>query len=219
MGSLFPDDAEYVQAEQRVGLLRQELERHNQLYYVEARPEITDREYDRLMQELVELEHRFPELQTADSPSQKVGGEPIRGFVQAAHQVPMLSIDNLFAEQELEEWDQGLRKSLDTEQLEYSIEYKIDGVALALIYERGVLVRAVTRGNGMVGDDVTANARVIEGIPLRLLTKTAPEVLEIRGEVLILNEEFAKLQATQIQEGEEPFRNPRNAAEIGRAHV
>ncbi|HCP13928.1 MAG TPA: DNA ligase (NAD(+)) LigA [Planctomycetaceae bacterium] len=212
MGSLFPDDAEYVQAEQRVGLLRQELERHNQLYYVAARPEITDREYDRLMQELVELEHRFPELQTADSPSQKVGGEPIRGFVQAAHQVPMLSIDNLFAEQELEEWDQGLRKSLDTEQLEYSIEYKIDGVALALIYERGVLVRAVTRGNGMVGDDVTANARVIEGIPLRLLTKTAPEVLEIRGEVLILNEEFAKLQATQIQEGEEPFRNPRNAA-------
>ena len=89
MGSLFPDDAEYMQAEQRVGLLRQELERHNQLYYVEARPEITDREYDRLMQELVELEHRFPELQTADSPSQKVGGEPIRGFVQAAHQVPM----------------------------------------------------------------------------------------------------------------------------------
>ncbi|MFN5900827.1 MAG: NAD-dependent DNA ligase LigA [Planctomyces sp.] len=212
MGSLFTDDAEFDRAQDRVVMLRREIERHNHLYYVEARPQISDREYDQLMQELLSLERRFPELQTADSPSLKVGGEPIRGFEQVAHQVPMLSIDNMFEEQELDDWDQGLRKSLDAELLEYSLEYKIDGVALALVYERGVLVRAATRGNGMVGDDVTANARVIEGVPLRLLTDAPPAVLEVRGEVLILSEEFAKFQAAQVQAGEEPFRNPRNAA-------
>jgi DNA ligase (NAD+) len=212
MGTLFPDDAEYERAQDRVLLLRRELERHNQLYYVEARPQISDREYDQLMHELIDLEQRFPDLRTADSVSLKVGGEPIRGFVQVSHQIPMLSIDNIFQEQELDDWDQGLRKSLDRDSLEYSLEYKIDGVALALIYERGVLVRAATRGNGMVGDDVTANARVLEGVPLRLLSETPPAVLEVRGEVLILNEEFAKFQAAQVLAGEEPFRNPRNAA-------
>jgi len=212
MGTLFPDDADYEQARDRVLVLRRELERHNQLYYVEARPQISDREYDQLMHQLIELEQRFPELLTADSPSLKVGGEPIRGFVQVPHQIPMLSIDNIFEEQELDDWDQGLRKSLESDSLEYSLEYKIDGVALALIYERGVLVRAATRGNGMVGDDVTANARVLEGVPLRLLSETPPAVLEVRGEVLILNEEFAKFQAAQVLAGEEPFRNPRNAA-------
>ncbi|MFM7865370.1 MAG: DNA ligase LigA-related protein, partial [Planctomycetaceae bacterium] len=212
MGTLFPDDAEYERAQDRVLLLRRELERHNQLYYVEARPQISDREYDQLMHELIDLEQRFPDLRTADSVSLKVGGEPIRGFVQVSHQIPMLSIDNMFEEQELDDWDQGLRKSLDRDSLEYSLEYKIDGVALALIYERGVLVRAATRGNGMVGDDVTANARVLEGVPLRLLSETPPAVLEVRGEVLILNEEFAKFQAAQVLAGEEPFRNPRNAA-------
>jgi len=173
MGTLFPDDADYEQARDRVLVLRRELERHNQLYYVEARPQISDREYDQLMHQLIELEQRFPELRTADSPSLKVGGEPIRGFVQVPHQIPMLSIDNMFEEQELDDWDQGLRKSLESDSLEYSLEYKIDGVALALIYERGVLVRAATRGNGMVGDDVTANARVLEGVPLRLLSEHA----------------------------------------------
>jgi len=212
MGTLFPDDAEYERAQDRILLLRRELERHNQLYYVEARPQISDREYDQLMHELIDLEQRFPDLRTADSVSLKVGGEPIRGFVQVSHQIPMLSIDNMFEEQELDDWDQGLRKSLDRDSLEYSLEYKIDGVALALIYERGVLVRAATRGNGMVGDDVTANARVLEGVPLRLLSGTPPAVLEVRGEVLILNEEFAKFQAAQVLAGEEPFRNPRNAA-------
>lgn len=192
--------------------LRALLERHNYLYYVEARPEITDREYDVLMSRLMHLEQEHPELRSVDSPSQKVGGEPIRGFEQVQHRIPMLSIDNVFEESELEEWDAGLRRSLDREQLEYSIEYKIDGVAISLIWEDGRLVRGATRGNGMVGDDVTENARVIGGVPLRLLGDAPPRVLEVRGEVLIRSQDFAELQSQQVAAGEEPWRNPRNAA-------
>ena len=124
----------------------------------------------------------------------------------------MLSIENAFEEQELIDWDAGLRKTLEREDLEYSVEYKIDGVAIALIWEHGTLVRAATRGNGAVGDDVTSNARVIAGIPLRLMTDTPPASLEVRGEVVILNEEFSAFQAEQKNAGEEPFKNPRNAA-------
>ncbi|MEY3174187.1 MAG: ligase [Planctomycetota bacterium] len=195
-----------------IAALRRQLERHNYLYYVEARPEITDREYDALMSRLVRLEQEHPEFRRADSPSQKVGGEPISGFVQVQHRLPMLSIDNVFEESELQEWDAGLRKSLDREQLEYSLEYKIDGVAISLTWEEGRLVRGATRGNGMVGDDVTENAKVIGGVPLRLLTDKPPRVLEVRGEVLIRSQDFADLQAGQLAAGEEPYRNPRNAA-------
>jgi len=197
---------------QEVTALRSLLERHNYLYYVEARPEITDREYDGLMAQLVRLEQEHPELRSADSPSQKVGGQPITGFSQVEHRIPMLSIDNVFEESELEEWDAGLRKSLDREQLEYSIEYKIDGVAISLIWEDGRLVRGATRGNGMVGDDVTENAKVVGGVPLRLLGDRPPRVLEVRGEVLIRSQDFAELQSRQVSAGEEPWRNPRNAA-------
>ncbi len=192
--------------------LRAELEKHNRLYYVDARPVITDREYDALMAALIRLETAFPNLRTPDSPSLKVGGEPITSFTQVTHQVPMLSIDNLFEEQELIDWTNGLQKTLGRADLDYTVEYKIDGVAISLTWQDGTLVRAATRGNGMVGDDVTANARVIAGIPLRLMTPTPPAVLEVRGEVLILNEEFAAFQAAQIAAGEEPFKNPRNAA-------
>jgi DNA ligase (NAD+) len=144
-----PDDplaaASTVAAE--VSELRALLERHNYLYYVEARPEITDREYDCADGETGATgAGRHPELRSADSPSQKVGGEPITGFQQVQHRIPMLSIDNVFEESELEEWDAGLRRSLDREQLEYSIEYKIDGVAISLIWEDGRLVRGATRG-------------------------------------------------------------------------
>lgn len=199
-------------AGREVTALRAALERHNYLYYVEARPEITDREYDVLMARLMRLEQEHPELRSVDSPSQKVGGEPITGFAQVQHRIPMLSIDNVFEESELEEWDAGLRKSLDREQLEYSIEYKIDGVAISLIWEEGRLVRGATRGNGMVGDDVTENARVVGGVPLRLLGEHPPRVLEVRGEVLIRSQDFAEMQARQVEAGEEPWRNPRNAA-------
>ncbi|HQZ67946.1 MAG TPA: NAD-dependent DNA ligase LigA [Planctomycetaceae bacterium] len=192
--------------------LRQELERHNRLYYVDARPEITDREYDALMAKLIALETANPEFYSPNSPSKKVGGEPIEGFKQVTHRVPMLSIENAFEEQELVDWDAGLRKSLEREDLDYSVEYKIDGVAISLTWEDGEFVRAATRGNGAVGDDVTSNARIIAGVPLRLTTGKPPASLEVRGEVVILNEEFAAFQAAQVKAGEEPFKNPRNAA-------
>jgi DNA ligase (NAD+) len=198
--------------EAEIESLRQQLERHNRLYYVDARPEINDREYDTLMAQLIALEKAHPEFMTADSPSVKVGGAPIAGFTQVTHRVPMLSIENAFEEQELVDWDAGLRKSLERESLDYSIEYKIDGVAISLTWENGSLVRAATRGNGNVGDEVTSNARVIAGIPLRLTTASPPALLEVRGEVVIFNEDFSAFQAEQVRSGEEPFKNPRNAA-------
>jgi len=199
-------------ANEEIEKLRSELERHNRLYYVDARPEITDREYDAMMAKLITLEKAHPEFMTPDSPSVKVGGEPIAGFSQVTHRVPMLSIENAFEEQEIVDWDAGLRKSLECESLDYSVEYKIDGVAISLTWEHGTLVRAATRGNGAVGDDVTSNARVIAGIPLRLMTDSPPPILEVRGEVVILNEHFSAFQAEQKAAGEEPFKNPRNAA-------
>lgn len=213
MPSSFPADAaSEAQARGQIQALRDELEKHNRLYYVEARPVITDREYDALMAALIRLETAYPNLRTPDSPSLKVGGEPITSFTQVTHQVPMLSIDNLFEEQELIDWTNGLQKTLGRADLDYTVEYKIDGVAISLTWQDGTLVRAATRGNGMVGDDVTANARVIAGIPLRLMTPAPPATLEVRGEVLILNEDFAAFQAAQVAAGEEPFKNPRNAA-------
>ena len=197
---------------EQITSLRQQLECHNRLYYVDARPEITDREYDSLMARLIELENAYPELQSADSPSRKVGGEPIEGFSQVQHRVPMLSIENAFQESELVDWDAGLRKVLEREHLDYSVEYKIDGVAIAVVWENGTLARAATRGNGAVGDDVTANARIIAGIPLRLMVPDPPAAFEVRGEVIILSEDFAALQAAQVRAGEEPFKNPRNSA-------
>ena len=176
---------------QQIESLRTELERHNRLYYVEASPEISDREYDRMMAELQALELAHPKFQSASSPTQKVGGEPIAGFQQVQHRVPMLSIDNVFQEQELVDWDAGLQKAFGREKLEYSVEYKIDGVAMALIYEHGELVRGVTRGNGTVGDDISSNARIVGGVPLKLVTPSPPSVLEVRGEVVILNETFS----------------------------
>ena len=207
MAGLFGNDEEA-----EIESLRQQLERHNRLYYVDARPEINDREYDTLMAQLIALEKARPEFMTADSPSVKVGGAPIAGFTQVTHRVPMLSIENAFEEQELVDWDAGLRKSLERESLDYSIEYKIDGVAISLTWENGSLVRAATRGNGNVGDEVTSNARVIAGVPLRLTTASPPASLEVRGEVVILNEDFSAFQAEQVRSGEEPFKNPRNAA-------
>ncbi len=197
---------------EKIEELRRELERHNRLYYVEAAPEIPDREYDRMMAELQRLEEAHPEFDSPTSPTRKVGGEPIAGFQQFEHRVPMLSIDNAFEEQELVDWDAGLQKAFGREDLEYTVEYKIDGVALALIYANGELVRGVTRGNGAVGDDITSNAKIVGGVPLRLETDNPPAELEIRGEVVIPNEVFAAFQAAQVAAGEEPFKNPRNAA-------
>lgn len=196
----------------KIEALRADLERHNRLYYVDATPEIPDRDYDRLMAELQQLEVANPQYDSPTSPSHKVGGEPIDGFRQVTHRVPMLSIENAFTEQEVQDWDASLCKEFDREQLNYSVEYKIDGVAMAIIYEDGNLVQATTRGNGAVGDDITSNARVVGGVPLRLQSKTPPKILEVRGEVIIHNETFAQYQAGQAAEGIEPYKNPRNAA-------
>ncbi len=198
--------------QQEIEDLRRELERHNRLYYVEATPEIPDRDFDKLLKRLQQLETEHPEFDSEDSPTRKVGGNPIGGFQSVDHVIPMLSIENLFDEQEVVDWDASLRESLETEAPEYTIEYKIDGVAMSLIYENGRLVRGVTRGNGMTGDDITSNARIVGGVPLRLDDAAPPEVLEVRGEVVIHNDDFSAFQASQVERGEEPFRNPRNAA-------
>ena len=191
--------------------LREQIEHHNRLYYVEAQPEIPDHEYDRMMHRLIELEQEHPEYGSADSPSLKIGDEPVEAFAQVEHRVAMISIDNVYDEESLREFDQRVRRLLDDRQPEYTIEYKIDGVALALIYENGRLVRGVTRGDGRVGDDVTHNARTIGGVPLRLSGDDWPPVLEVRGEAYIANSDFARIVARQKQEGEQPFKNPRNA--------
>ena len=161
----------------KIEALRADLERHNRLYYVDATPEIPDRDYDRLMAELQQLEVANPQYDSPTSPSHKVGGEPIDGFRQVTHRVPMLSIENAFTEQEVQDWDASLCKEFDREQLNYSVEYKIDGVAMAIIYEDGNLVQATTRGNGAVGDDITSNARVVGGC----LLYTSPSPRDQRG--------------------------------------
>ncbi len=192
--------------------LRAELWRHNRLYYVEAQPEISDLEYDRLLKRLQQIEHEHPELDAPDSPTHKVGGEPIEGFTQVDHRVPMLSIENVYEEAGVRKFDADVRKGLgEGVQPAYTIEFKIDGVSLALIYEHGVLTTAVTRGDGRRGDDVTNNARTIGGVPLRLEGDDVPPVIEIRGEAYISNSDFAHIRAEQIRAGEEPFANSRNA--------
>lgn len=192
--------------------LRSEIWRHNRLYYVEAKPEISDLEYDRLLKRLEKIEHEHPELDVPDSPTHKVGGEPIEGFTQVEHRVPMLSIENVYEEAGVRKFDADVRKTLgEGVQPAYTIEFKIDGVSLALIYEQGVLTTAVTRGDGRKGDDVTNNARTILGLPLRLSGDDLPPVIEIRGEAYISNPDFAHIRAAQIQAGEEPFANPRNS--------
>ncbi len=190
--------------------LRREIERHNRLYYVEARPEISDLEFDRLLKRLEQLEREHPEYDSPDSPTHKVGGEPIEGFETVPHRLPMLSIDNVYDEQALVEFDERVRKLLNSDAVDYAVEYKIDGVALSLLYEQGRLVRGVTRGDGLRGDDITHNARTVGGVPLHLETDNPPAVLEIRGEAYISNTDFAHLCAEQEAQGETPFANPRN---------
>lgn len=197
--------------ESRIRELRDEINRHNRLYYVEARTEIPDRDFDRLLQELIDLENQHPELRTPDSPSQKVGGAPIEGFTSVPHRVPMLSIDNVFETAGIFDFDQRIRKLLEVDSVDYTLEYKIDGVALAVIYEQGQLIQAITRGDGQTGDDVTHNARTIGGIPLSLQGKTFPERLEVRGEAYIANSDFAVLRAQQEESGGVVHANPRNS--------
>ena len=204
--------------EQEIGSLREQLEHHNRLYYQQAAPEISDAEFDRLMQRLVELETAHPAYFSPDSPSQKVGGAPIEGFQTVTHRLPMLSIENVFAVAGIRDFAARLGRLLDETDIEYTLEYKIDGVAVSLIYEQGQLVQAVTRGDGRQGDDITSNARTMRGVPLRLTPSAQfpiPELLEVRGEAFIANSDFAVLRAAQQERGDLVFANPRNSTAGG----
>ena len=203
--------ADAADARERVEQLRREIRRHDRLYHVEARPEISDEAYDRLIRELQELEQAHPELVTPDSPTQRVGGELLGGFQTVEHEVPMLSVDNTYSPTEVREFDERVRKTLGDAAFEYMIDPKIDGVALSVRYEQGRFVRAVTRGNGVTGDDITANARTIRSIPLVLDGEDWPDVLEVRGEVYWPRKSFDDYNEKLIADGKEPFKNPRNA--------
>ncbi len=191
--------------------LREEIRRHDHLYYVLARPEISDREYDRLFDELRRLEADHPDLVTPDSPTQRVGERPLEGFAQVRHAVPMLSIDNTYNEGEVREFDDRVRRGLGGEPYAYVVEPKIDGVAVSLRYENGLLTQAATRGDGETGDDITQNARTIRSVPLRLIGRGVPDVLEVRGEVYWPRSDFARVNAERARAGEATFANPRNA--------
>ena len=194
----------------RAEWLRREIRRHEHLYYVLARPEISDYAFDKLMVELRTLEEAHPELVTPGSPTRRVGGAPVDELPQVRHATPMLSLDNSYNEGELEEWYARATRGLGDVPAGLVAELKIDGVSLAITYERGLLARAVTRGNGEVGDEVTGNARTIRALPLVLPEK--PAAVEVRGEVYLPHDVFSTLNRARREEGEEPFANPRNAA-------
>lgn len=201
-----PDD------KRRIEQLREEIRRHDWLYYVKAAPEISDRQYDKLMDELKRLEGKHPELVTPDSPTQRVGGEPVEGFPTVAHSVPMLSIDNTYSPDEVREFDRRVRAEVGDRKFHYLVDPKVDGVAVSLRYERGRLALAATRGNGIEGDDITANVRAISSVPLRLRGDEFPAVIEARGEIYWPTKAFNDFNARRAEEGEQTFANPRNGA-------
>ncbi len=197
---------------ERAETLRREIERHNYLYYVKDAPEVSDAEYDRLFRELAALEEEHPELRTPDSPTRRVGAQPSKAFGEVRHRVPMTSLDNAFDEQQAREWDRRCRQGLERDSVEYTAEPKFDGTSVSLRYEGGTLAVAGTRGDGSRGEDVSANVRTIRTVPLRLRGHGWPDVLEVRGEVVIPKKEFERLNAEQLARGEKVFANPRNAA-------
>ena len=196
--------------------LKDELNRHNHSYYVLDEPSIPDSEYDRGMRRLQDLEQQYPQLLSPDSPSQRVGGAALPTFSQVAHDVPMLSLDNAFNKEELQDFDRRISDRLnikDGEQIEYVCEPKLDGVAVSLLYHDGLLVRGATRGDGKVGEDITANVRTIRQYsPEAQRSMGIPELLEVRGEIYLPRAGFDKINASAIAAGDKAFVNPRNAA-------
>jgi len=205
------EDRERAAAKLRVEELRDQINYHAYRYYVLDDPEISDAEYDELVRELRELEERYPELVTPDSPTQRVGVTPADLFAPVEHRAPMLSLDNAFSPEELKAWATRVEKALG-EPVTYACELKIDGVAVALTYEHGRLVRGATRGDGRVGEDITANVRTVRTVPPRLLVKDPPAVLEVRGEIYLPVRAFEELNEELTAAGGRPFANPRNAA-------
>ncbi len=204
----------HSEAKSRHAELAAEILAHDHAYYVEANPVISDQAYDRLYRELLELETRFPDLATPDSPSRRVGGEPLAEFKPARHLTPMMSLDNTYSREEVREFVARVQRLLPGEPLEWMVEPKVDGVAINLRYENGVFAAGATRGDGTIGDDVTANLKTIRTIPFRLRggEKNAPELVEVRGEVYLTKAGFARLNAERAAADEETFANPRNAA-------
>jgi DNA ligase (NAD+) len=200
-----------MKPEQEIIKLREELRRHDRLYYVLDNPEISDTDYDNLFARLRKLEEENPQFITPDSPTQRVGGEPSRDFAPVPHEVPMLSLDNSYSPEEIRLWHERVKKGLSGEEPPLVVEAKIDGLSCSLLYENGILKTAATRGDGATGEDVTANARAIRSIPLKL-DGQAPALVEIRGEVFMDRPDFDRLNKEQLKEGEDPFANPRNAA-------
>ncbi len=194
----------------RIDQLRAEIRRLDHLYYVKADPEVTDLEYDQRMDELKSLENEYPDLQSPDSPSQRVGDAPVDHLQQLQHSVAMLSIDNTYRRDDLQAYFERTEGLLDGEQIEWVMEYKIDGVAASVRYENGSMVLALTRGNGVVGDDITHNIRTVRDLPLVAVGDDPPRLLEVRGEVYMTNADLADLNVRQVKAGNEPYKNTRN---------
>ncbi len=211
-------------AARQIEVLREQIRHHDRLYYVEASPEITDREYDALIDRLTQLEAKYPELVTSDSPTQRIGDEPVPGLQAVTHRVPMLSIDNTYSIEDLAAWGRRVEKLLPAEgrategegyakePIQWVLELKIDGVAVSLTYENGLLALAATRGNGLIGDDITHNVRTIHGVPLRLDLDDPPASVEVRGEIYMTNSDLVTLNEEQAAKGLPPFANTRNVA-------
>jgi DNA ligase (NAD+) len=197
----------------RLERLREEIRRHDYLYYVKDRPEISDSEYDRLFQELVALEQAHPDLVTPDSPTQRVGAPPLEELGKVAHERPMLSLDSLVDPADVMAFDQRMKRELGTDRVEYTVEPKFDGLSVELVYDQGMFVRGATRGDGLVGEDVTLNLRTIRSLPLQLRMESRPPAhLVVRGEVYMRLDDFHALNRRMTERGEEAFANPRNAA-------
>jgi len=191
--------------------LRSDIRSHDYKYYVLAEPSISDLEYDRLLKQLTQLEADWPQLATNDSPTRKIGDEPLTALTQIKHRVPMLSIDNTYTETELRDFMTRVERLLPDEKVEWVVELKVDGVAVSVLFENGQLTQAVTRGNGEVGDDITHNARTFRGLPQRLQGETIPKTLEVRGEIYMTNSDLVLLNQQRTESGEAEFKNPRNA--------
>src|SRR5947208_11781736 len=205
-----PDERRRSEAKRRVEELRDLINFHDYRYYVLSDPEVSDAEYDELMGELRKLEEEFPELITPDSPTQRVGGRPTQLFAPARHRVPMLSLDNAFSWEELNAWGKRVERVVGR-QAEFVCELKIDGLAVALTYEGGAYLRGATRGDGFVGDDITANIRTIRAVPMRLRGTGHPNLLEVRGEVYLPIKAFDELNDELRDKGQKTFAYPRNA--------
>ena len=210
-----PDSSKEIPetAQHRVRELRKQIRHHDQLYYQKDKPEISDAAYDTLFKELQDLESRYPDLLTPDSPTQRVGGIPLDQFQKVKHEFPMLSLDSHVTVEDVQAFDQRVRRELDVESVEYTVEPKYDGLSVELIYEAGIFVRGSTRGDGLIGEDITVNLRTIRSLPLQLLHPwSAPKQLVVRSEVYIPLDDFHALNERLTKAGDEPFANPRNAA-------